>query len=374
MRLSYQGAGLLLISAAVAVAMAYAIVDRRGETPASAPLPRLTAPAPATAPLAAAPSDSAQTSAGKSDADPASAYTQYRIGNAAVRTIHADGHLLWVGTSNGLVRYDTAKGEHRFLDASDGLRSNAVLYVGRHEDKLVLGMHGGGLALSDAQKERWELYGLADGLPDARVFNAMKASNGDLWIATWAGVLRVGTGMLRNGSQWQRYTVADTQGGLPSDRVYGIAEARNGALWFATEGGVARYQRGKWSNWKGESGPAAAHTVSLAVGADGAVWAGTWGAGLGRFDGKRWRSYGTADGLPGDRVFTLHHDAEGRLWIGTDKGLARFADGRFRVLGTADGLVSNAVFAIATPADGTLWVGGNGGVAHIRRYALRSSR
>jgi ligand-binding sensor domain-containing protein len=99
------------------------------------------------------------------------------------------------------------------------------------------------------------------------------------------------------------------------------------------------------------------------------VWAGTWGGGLSRFDGKRWVNYTTAEGLPGNHVFMLHTDASGKLWIGTNNGLTTYVPetGRFsKALTTADGLFANNVFAMGSSAKGDLWVGSFGGVAHLR--------
>ena len=44
------------------------------------------------------------------------------------------------------------------------------------------------------------------------------------------------------------------------------------------------------------------YIVSLKVDHDGIVWAGTWGGGLARYDGKQWKNYTVANGLPGSRV------------------------------------------------------------------------
>lgn len=111
------------------------------------------------------------------------------------------------------------------------------------------------------------------------------------------------------------------------------------------------------------------HVTALKVGAQGEVWAGIRGAGLARFDGKVWTNYTVAEGLPSNRIYALHIDHGGQLWIGTDTGLALFKDGRFQVMTTAHGLLPGAVYSIMTAKDGAIWVGGFGGVAHIRRSA-----
>lgn len=108
------------------------------------------------------------------------------------------------------------------------------------------------------------------------------------------------------------------------------------------------------------------YIISLAVDRDGTVWCGTWGAGLARFDGKTWKNFTTADGLPANHIFMLYRDRQDRLWIGTSQGLARRnTDGSFTVMTTADGLFANNVFSMAQAGDGTLWVGSFGGVARI---------
>ena len=72
------------------------------------------------------------------------------------------------------------------------------------------------------------------------------------------------------------------------------------------------------------------YIVSLAVDAQGIVWAGTWGGGLSRYDGKAWTQYTVAEGLPGNHVFMLHIDPKGVMWVGTNNGLAKMKDGKIR--------------------------------------------
>lgn len=344
---------------------------------------------------------------GKLAVDPTQKFTHFRVGNKNVKRIFADGDVVWVGTSGGAIRYDTRTDEYKLYDVKSGLLSNGIFYVGKLRDRVALGTYGGGLSLLDARSQTWETYNIPEGLGDAFVYDVLEARNGDVWIATWSGVNRVRGGKLKDRSQWDLYTVENTKGGLPNDWVYGLAEGRNGDIWLATEGGLALYRQGRWENWNHAKGLGAPYelvknqiefkndpskvsqhhakqkeemglsgvdvaynpnyVVALAVDAGGVVWAGTWGGGLSRFDGREWKRYTVADGLPGNHVFMLHIDKAGQLWIGTNNGLARMtADGRFKVMTTQDGLFNNAVFSMATGADGTMWVGSFGGVAKIR--------
>ncbi|MBI4985822.1 MAG: regulator [Rhodocyclales bacterium] len=344
---------------------------------------------------------------GKVTVDPAAKFTHFRVGNKNVKSIFVDGKLVWVGTSGGVVRYDTRDDSYKLFDVKSGLLSNGVFYAGRINGKLAVGTYGGGLSLLDEASGKWKTYNIPEGLGDAFVYGVLTAANGDVWIATWSGANRIRGGKLDDRSKWELYTVENTKGGLPNDWVYGLAEGKNGDIWLATEGGMARFARGKWENWNharglgapyekvkhaiafkndpsrasmhhakqkeemGLSGVEVAYNpnyvISLQVDREGHVWAGTWGGGLSRYDGKQWTSYTTAEGLPGNHVFMLHHDDKGKLWVGTNNGLVTWQNGRFsKPMTVADGLYANNVFAMATSPAGDLWIGSFGGVAHLR--------
>ena len=345
---------------------------------------------------------------GRVQVDPKAKFTHFRVGNRNVKGIFADGRVLWVGTSGGVIRYDTGNDEYKLFDATNGLLSNGIFFVGRVGAQIAVGTYGGGLSLLDAKAQTWETYNVPEGLGDAFVYDVITARNGDVWIATWSGANRVRGGALRDRSKWDLYTVENTAGGLPNDWVYGLAEGRDGEIWLATEGGLARHRDNGWENWNHAKGLGAPYEkvkadiafrsdpsrtsvhharqkeemglqnvdvaynpnyiVSLEVDKAGVVWAGTWGGGLARFDGRQWSHFTTSEGLPGNHVFMLHIDPAGTLWAGTNNGLARMKpDGKFEVMTTRDGLFANNVFAMTTTKDGSLWVGSYGGVAHIRR-------
>jgi ligand-binding sensor domain-containing protein len=346
---------------------------------------------------------------GKAIEDPNTKFTHFRVGNSNVKSIFIDGKDVWVGTSGGVIRYNTATDDFRFFDQKDGLLSKGIFNVGKLDGRIVVGTYGGGMSLFDKAGNRWDNYNVPNGLADAFVYKVLKASNGDTWIATWSGANRIRGGDLNDRSKWDVYTVENTKGGLPNDWVYSLAEGKDGEMWFATEGGPARFKNGKWQHWKvgapyekikndpkfgvdpakfsehhaqqaremgleGKSGAGAYnpnYIVSMVVDRDGVVWCGTWGGGLSRFDGKNWRNYTMADGLPGNLIFMLNRDTSGKLWIGTNNGVAvlegdKVAANKIKLMTTKDGLFSNTVFSMATGEDGSKWLGSFGGVTHLK--------
>lgn len=351
---------------------------------------------------------------GTTPEDPNTKFTHFRTGNSNVKSIFMDGNVVWVATTGGVIRYNTGTDEFKVFDVTNGsgLLSNGVFYIGKLGDRIAVGTYGGGMSLYNPASGKWENYNVPNGLADAFVYKTMKASNGDIWIATWSGANRIRGGDMKDRSKWDVYTVENTKGGLPNDWVYSLEEGKDGEMWFATEGGPARFKDGKWEHWKvgapfskikndpkfgvdpaklsehhaqqakemglqGMSGAGAYnpnYIVSMTIDPDGIVWCGTWGGGLARFDGKKWQNYTMSDGLPGNLVFMLHRTPSGELWIGTNNGVGILDDDKVqgkklkfkKVMTTSDGLYANIVFSMATAPDGSQWLGSYGGVTHLK--------
>ena len=418
-RALFRAGPVLLVIAVVAIMIGtYVLVTQESKrtvtaraTPvaesARVALPASHPPIPASHPPIFKPPPGADAREGKVSVDPTRTFTRFRVGNNSVTALYADGPVVWLGTSAGMVRYETLTREFKTFDGRDGLRSNGILSVGKLQGKIVVGTYGGGLSLLNQDTQQWEHFNTAEGLADSFVYDVIEASSGDVWIATGAGANRVRGAALNDRAKWDLFTIANTAGGLPHDRVQRIVEGKDGSLWFATRGGVAKFSNGKWENWTharglgaprqgasvgaGDSARATApakepsqeargaggatpfspnHIAALAVGKDGKVWAGTLGAGLARFDGKAWKNYTVADGLPNNQISTLMFDAKGQLWIGTKDGLAVFNDGKFQIMTIAHGLLATNVSSVTTATDGSVWVGGFGGVAQLRQPSL----
>jgi len=332
-------------------------------------------------------------------------FTHFRVGNRNVKSMLADGDIVWVGTSGGVIRYDLENDTHRLFDNRSGLLANGIFHISKLKNKLAVGTYGGGLSLLDEQTQAWENYNIPDGLADAFVYDALESKNGDVWIATWSGANRVRGGNLKDTSKWDVFTVENTDSGLPNDWVYAMREDREGNIWFATEGGLARYKDDVWQNWSHDDGLGAPYElvrdqlqfdsdpsrvsdhharqkveqglqnvdvaynanyiVALTIDNEGVIWCGTWGGGLARFDGTTWKNYTVADGLPANHIFMLTTDEKGRLWIGTSKGLVRRDADGFTVFNQSDGLFAENIFSMTMANDGSMWVGSYGGVARL---------
>ena len=152
--------------------------------------------------------------------------------------------------------------------------------------------------------------------------------------------------------------------GLSQEMLLPIFEDRAGALWLGSYGGgLQRYENGRFQAVGKAQGLRGEFLTSLIEDRSGNLWVGTDDAGLFQISHGAVRQYQQKpDGLPMNRVIALFEDREGALWIGTfGGGLARLKNDRFTRYGRDQGLSSDLVLSLAEDKAGRLWIGTEGG-------------
>lgn len=305
-------------------------------------------------------------------------------------TVEPSRQALWVGTSAGVHEVDLASGKLRnTFTRKEGLANEYVFAIGLTRDgHKWFGTNAGGV--SRYKDGRWKTFFPMHGLADYWIYSFAQQKTGDFWIGTWAGVNKVD-------AKTGRFSTYVKE--LVNEWVYGIAVDASDRVWFGTEGGVSMHDGRRWVSWThkdglgapnddnlpfsantglgtrsrhdlsvGSEGPATYnpnYVFSILAAADGSIWAGTWGGGVARFDGKAWTNLSMRDGLAGNIVYSMVQDRQGVFWFGTNKGLSRYDGRSFRNLGTAQGLLDHNVYALAVAPDGDIWAGTRRGVVRI---------
>jgi ligand-binding sensor domain-containing protein len=305
-------------------------------------------------------------------------------------TVDKANNALWVGTSTGVHEVDLATNKLRNTFTRDqGLANEYVFAIGVDSKGYKwFGTNAGGA--SRYKSGKWKTYFPMHGLADYWVYSFANDKSGDLWIGTWAGASHfdMKTGKFTN---YVRELV--------NEWVYGIDVDSQGRVWFGTEGGVSMYDGKTWKAWSHKDGlggpnpdglPSSPNTglgtrmrhnldtrvegglsynpsyvLCLMVAPDGTIWAGTWGGGVSKFDGKSWTNITKKDGLSGNMVYSMARDAKGVFWFGTDNGVSRYDGKTWRKITRAEGLLDSAVYAIAPAPNGDIWVGTRRGVSRI---------
>lgn len=307
-----------------------------------------------------------------------------------VRSMVADAkqNRLWVGTSVGVLEVDiTSRNLVNTFTREQGLANEYVF--GMHVDSQGnrwFGTNGGGISRYSPAGE-WKTFFPMHGLADYWVYAFTEQDDGTLWIGTWAGL---------NKYDPKTDTFHTYLKELVNEWVYGLDVDSQQRVWIGTEGGINMFDGKTWSTWTHEDGlgadneqglPMSTNTglgtrsrhdlsilsmdqqtynpnyvFSLLVAKDDGVWAGTWGGGVSRFDGKVWQNYTTKDGLAGNIVYSVAQDEKGGMWFGTNAGLSYFDGKDWHSFTRSNGLLDNNIYAVTPVGSNQVWVGSRSGV------------
>jgi diguanylate cyclase (GGDEF)-like protein len=273
-----------------------------------------------------------------------------------------DGYL-WLGTYQGLVRFDGTRFVVFHSGNTEAITSNRIVALAEDgHGGLWIGTNGGGLVRY--QNGRFTAFHTGSGLPSDAVSALLVARDGAVWIGTRdAGLSRFAQG------RFQNFTPAD---GLSNKGVTSLCQTRDGSIWIGTEGGLDQYASGVFRAYTTKQGLPRNDVWAIHEDSEGALWIGTFGGGLSRFDGQRFTNFSTRDGLSNDTVFAVLEDRDRNLWIGTNGGgLVRYSNGRFERYGSAEGLSDDFVYALDQDREGNLWVGTfSGGLNRLKNVAV----
>ena len=297
--------------------------------------------------------------------DPAKAITQYvhtvwrsddgLPQNSVMKILQTKDGYLWVGTQNGLGRFDGARFTTFDQANTPALYDKWItdLVQDRQGTLWIATSHGGLTSFRDG------LFTHAGGIGGRAAVSLAADSDGSLWVGGDGGLVH-----LSNGKVVRTYTVAD---GLAGDAVTRVVVANDKSIWIATAGGLNRIANGRLLTYSTTDGLPNKDVTDLHLGADGTLWIKTHGAELVRWANGRFETWKVPD-LAGAGVRDMLQDHDGNLWIASgNEGLLRVSDGQISRYTTKDGLSSDEVICIHEDRDGNLWVGTNeGGLDRFR--------
>jgi len=288
----------------------------------------------------------------------------------------AGGGRLWLGTPDGLVRFDPRRRRiERFRhdpDDAGSLPDNRVTALLPEADgSLWIGTIGG-LGRYRGDGKGFERYRADPADPHALGGNYVRAllrdRRGRLWVGTQSG----GLNRFVDGGFESHLHDPDAPGSLSSDDVWSLFEDRSGLIWIGTAGGglnqinpsTRRFEalRSLPFNPRSLRNP---FVWDLQEDADGRLWMTTL-AGLERWD-PRDGSFALFEPQAGDKarnqLQSLHIDERGRLWTGSvdgrlyrfDVDVSRFEPVRLPGR-SAPGISADRVWFIGGDAGGRVWV------------------
>lgn len=274
------------------------------------------------------------------------AASDYKAPNfGTVRCVHEDrrGRLLWLGTSDGLVAFDTESGGMKVFTIPESVSC---------------------------------------GLPRNSIHAIVQRANGDLWLASEDGLYRFRSELVSidpglhpvSHEGFERFN----QGARPQDILSDITAKcllleEDRLLWIGTNHGLNRLDLttmtlSAYYRRAGDPQSLSDDNINcLFRDSQGGLWVGTTYGGINRLIGgnKPFLNYihlpGDPSSLSSDFVTSLAMDQRGRLWAGTSAGLDCIEEG----LGSRqyqtdprnpDSLSSNQVTAVQIAPSGNVWI------------------
>jgi signal transduction histidine kinase/ligand-binding sensor domain-containing protein/CheY-like chemotaxis protein/HPt (histidine-containing phosphotransfer) domain-containing protein len=277
--------------------------------------------------------------------------------NSVVAIVQTPDGYLWLGTQEGLVRFDGVRFKVFFSRNTPGFASDSIFtLLATPDGTLWIGTDGGGVGRF--RNGKFTSLTQRDGLPHDRVQALLADGDGGLWIGTGSGLAH----LHRDGK-----LAAVPVKGLPEAAVTALCRDGEGRLWIGTDAGAFRLMDGRAEPLTTRQGLSDDRVRALHADRDGSLWIGTY-RGLDHLRDGRLTVYTTRDGLASDEVSALYRDREDDLWIGTRRGLSRLHDGRLVAAGKP---TVDEVRALYEDREGSLWIGtGSNGLQRLKDVAF----
>jgi ligand-binding sensor domain-containing protein/serine phosphatase RsbU (regulator of sigma subunit) len=247
---------------------------------------------------------------------------------------------------------------------AQGLGDNFI--VNTTEDakgRMWLSTNGGGISVFDRFAGTFTQLTVKQGLTSNIVVNSLRTRKGSLWFVMLnQGLNRYDppkTGKALYEGSFTKYTSSQ---GLASNAIVALEEDLKGMIWLGGEKGMlscfdpnaetetresSGHKKCPFTNYGPAQGLPPNTILSILADERGAVWFGTEGGGLCRFDGKSFLPFTPAQGL-GDAIVTaVKAGPHGVFFLGTNSGISVFKG--FRLPVKADGV--KQVISLATAND-----------------------
>ena len=284
----------------------------------------------------------------------------------AVSLAQTDDGYLWMAGPGGLFRFDGIAFERVDLPHDPKLSSLSLFSVfAPRGGGLWVGFTFGGVAL--LKGGHWQVFGVADGLPESSPWQFAEMPDGTLWVATGRAFARF------DGTRW---TTVGSQMGLRASDASILFVDSQGTLW-AGGGNSLFFLRSGEHEFHNQpvAAPAPWVDISMAESSAGTVWLDVGTALVPVAQNPP--SARPRNSSRGGIVF----DHDGGLWDGTT-GLRRIAHPEHPAMAAVhpediadaytdtDGLTSREVYAVLVDREGNVWAGTTQGLDRFSEPSL----
>lgn len=157
-------------------------------------------------------------------------------------------------------------------------------------------------------------------------------------------------------------TVYTAKDGLPMNSLKKVFQDSRGYIWIGTQEGLVRFDGVEFKTYDKSQYPGLNNNFIWDIDEDnhGNIWLGTAGGGVSCFDGLKFTSYDTSDGLCNNYVNKILAAKDGTIWIGTHGGLSKFKNGEFYSFAERNSMKGRNIYSILENSKGQIVLGNSG--------------
>ncbi len=165
--------------------------------------------------------------------------------NNVQRILDAGNGSFWIGTDNGLNKFQKDKGEFALIDLSDNTGVQPDIFAMHIDgDYLWIGTQGQGIInLNLNDLEDYTIYKYDPEITSSLNNNFITSIYPDpddsniVWFGSYGGGLQK---FQRDSKEFQSFTIED---GLPNNVIYGILEDEEDNIWVSTNAGLTKFNK-----------------------------------------------------------------------------------------------------------------------------------
>jgi signal transduction histidine kinase/ligand-binding sensor domain-containing protein len=153
--------------------------------------------------------------------------------------------------------------------------------------------------------------------------------------------------------------------------VTALAQTSDGYLWVATTAGLLRFDGISFERYQPESGALLGNVSTMMAVPGGGLWVGYFRGGVTFLKDGRATNYTDADDLPVSTVRGFARDGSGTIWVAAVGGLARLEGGRWVRHLKGWNYPGLSAWALLVGRQGTLWVASDNQIVFLRQGQRR---
>ncbi len=306
------------------------------------------------------------------------------LSHATARRILQDSQgFIWIGTQQGLNRFDGYKFEVFNYDPEDSasLSSGWIYDVFEDRDGQIWVATDGGLDKFVASTNKFQHFRHdprnPTSLPHDSVRDIFQSSDGSMWIGTRAGLSRLNS----DGTFTEVFAFSTSENGDARPGVRDIVEDERGQLWIGTQTeGLLKLNLETGNSTSiaygatGDRQPNGLDVRSLLIDEHGVIWVGTQREGLALVDhngsvSRLMHDPNSEESLSSNSIWRIYQDRQQRIWVATDRGLNLWLPetrtfSRFRHdPSLPSSLSDDLVYDVIQDSGNVIWVGTFNGIS-----------